>query len=38
MRERVEGPGKYLKAKTYLMWMSNTKPDMYTNLRAPFSF
>ena len=35
MRERVEGPGKYLKAKTYLMRMRNTTPDMYVNLRAP---
>ena len=32
MRERVEGPGKYIKAKTYLMRMINNTTAMYLNL------
>ena len=32
MQQRVEGEGKYIKAKTYLMRMSNNTPAMYLNL------
>ena len=32
MRARVEGPGKYIKAKTYLMRMINNTTAMYLNL------
>jgi len=32
MWERVEGPGKYIKAKTYLMRMINNTTAMYLNL------